>query len=141
MKEEFFARGHFQLGDGNSIRFWEDIWLGDTSLAHQYPSLYNIVQYKNVTVANVLSYAPLNISFRQVLNGNKWMDWSHLCRRLMTISLVNEQDKFVWNLTTSGIFTVKSMYEDLMNDHTPCLRKYLWKLKIPLKIIFYVVSK
>jgi hypothetical protein len=99
------------------------------------------VQYKNVTVANVLSYAPLNISFRRVLNGNKWMDWSHLCRRLMTISLVNEQDKFVWNLTTSGIFTVKSMYEDLMNDHTPCLRKYLWKLKIPLKIIFYVVSK
>jgi hypothetical protein len=26
------------------------------------------------------------------------------------------------------------MYEDLMNDHTPYLRKYLWKIKIPLKI-------
>jgi hypothetical protein len=26
------------------------------------------------------------------------------------------------------------MYEDLMNGHTPFLRKYLWKLKIPLKI-------
>jgi hypothetical protein len=56
----------------------------------------------------------------------------------MTVNLVNEQDKFVWNLTTSGTFTVKSMYEDLMNDHTPFLRKYLWKLKIPLKIKIFM---
>jgi hypothetical protein len=56
----------------------------------------------------------------------------------MTINLANGQDKFVWNLTTSGGFSVKSMYEDLMNDHTPYLRKYLWKLKIPLKIKIFM---
>jgi hypothetical protein len=28
------------------VRFWEDIWLGDVSLAIQYPSLYNIVMQK-----------------------------------------------------------------------------------------------
>jgi hypothetical protein len=50
----------------------------------------------------------------------------------------DEQDKFVWNLTTSGVFSVKSMYEDLMNDHTVFLRKYLWKLKIPLKIKIFM---
>jgi hypothetical protein len=33
-----------------------------------------------------------------------------------------------------GVFSVKSLYLDLMNEHTPFLRKYLWKLKIPLKI-------
>jgi hypothetical protein len=59
----------------------------------------------------------------------------------MAINLGDEPDKFVWNLTTSEIFIVKSMYGDLMNDHTPFSRKYLWKLKIPLKIIFYVASK
>jgi hypothetical protein len=42
------------------------------SLAQQYPSLYNIVHHKNVTVAHVLAQTPLNISFRWVLNGNKW---------------------------------------------------------------------
>jgi hypothetical protein len=138
VKDEFFSRGYFHLGNGDSIRFWEDIWLGSTSLANQYPSLYHIVQYKNVTVANVLSSVPLNIRFRRVLNGNKWTAWLNLCRRLMSVNLVDEQDKFVWKLTTSGSFTVKSMYEDLMNDQTPYPRKYLWKLKIPLKIKIFM---
>ncbi|WVZ57524.1 hypothetical protein U9M48_007901, partial [Paspalum notatum var. saurae] len=46
------------------IRFWEDIWLGRVSLKYQYPSLFNIVRKKHVTVAEVLSPNPLNISFR-----------------------------------------------------------------------------
>jgi hypothetical protein len=33
-----------------------------------------------------------------------------------------------------GLFPVKSMYLDLMNGHKIFLRKYLWKLKIHLKI-------
>jgi hypothetical protein len=48
VKNDFFDRVSFKVGDGTSVRFWEDIWLGDTSLANQYPSLYNIVQRKNV---------------------------------------------------------------------------------------------
>jgi hypothetical protein len=47
------------------------------------------------------------------------MDWLHLCSRLMNVSLDDHEDAFFWNLTTSDLFTVKSMYEDLMNDHTP----------------------
>jgi hypothetical protein len=134
VKDDFFAQDHFKLGDGSTFRFWEDVWLGDKTLAHQYPSLYYIVQHRNVLVADVLAQVPLNIQFRRVLHGNKWMDWLHLCGRFMYVTLGDQTDSFVWNLTTSGLFTVKSMYGDLMNDHTPFLRKYLWKLKIPLKI-------
>ena len=54
--------------------------------------------------------------------------------RLMDITLTDTPDIFHWNLTPNGTFTVKSMYEDLMNGHTRFLQKYLWKLKIPLKI-------
>jgi hypothetical protein len=134
VKDDFFARGHFKIGDGSTVRFWEDIWLGDKTLAQQYPSLYHIAQHRNVLVADVLTHVPLNIQFQRGLHGNKWMDWLNLCRRLMNVTLQDQTDSFVWNLTTTGLFTVKSMYEDLMNDHTPFLRKYLWKLKIPLKI-------
>jgi hypothetical protein len=42
----------------------------------------------------------------------------------------DEPNKFSWSLTSSG----KSMYTDFMNDHTRYLHKYLWKLKVPLKI-------
>jgi hypothetical protein len=114
--------------------------LGDKTLAQKYPSLYHIVQHRNVLVADTLAQVPLNIQFRRSLAGNKWTSWLQLCRRLMNVNLHDESDKFIWNLTTSGSFTVKYMYEDLMNGHTSFLRKYLWKLKIPLKIIFYVVS-
>jgi hypothetical protein len=112
------------------------VWLGDAPLSHQYPALYNIIQHKNVLVSTVLATQPINITFRRGLNDNKWLQWLHLCQRLITINLTSESDKFIWKLNESGMFTIKSMYLDMMNGHTIYLRKYLWKLKIPLKIIF-----
>jgi hypothetical protein len=69
VKEDFFTRGSFILGDGSSIRFLEDTWLGETPLAAQYPSLYNIVRHKDQTVANTFASVPLNIEFRRSLVG------------------------------------------------------------------------
>jgi hypothetical protein len=138
VKNDFFQRGHFIVGNGLTTRFWEDCWLGDTPLAIQYPLLYNIVHYKNVSVAHVLGQSPINIGFRRGLSGNKWTAWLHLCQRLLPIKLSMEPDHFVWKLTTNGSFSVKSMYEDMMNDHTPFLHKFLWKMKIPLKIKIFM---
>jgi hypothetical protein len=138
VKELFFTYGCFQIGNGESVRFWEDVWLGDTSLSQQYPSLYNIVQRKQVLVADVLAQTPLNIAFRRVLAGNKWTQWLHLCQRLMMIHLNDSPDKFVWKLNDTGVYSVKSLYLELMNGHTKFLQKYLWKLKIPLKIKIFM---
>jgi hypothetical protein len=138
VKEEFFKRGTFKVGDGTSIRFWEDVWLGDTPLSQQYESLYNIVNGKQVAVADVLGANSLNISFRRTLTPNKWVQWLELVERLMNIQLSNEKDTFVWRLTTSGGFTVKSMYLDLLDDQTKYLRKYIWKIKVPLKIKIFM---
>jgi hypothetical protein len=71
IKEDFFSRGSFKVGNGEDTRFWEDTWLGNKSLTHQYPSLYSIVQQKQVSVANVLSNNPLNISFRRTHTDNR----------------------------------------------------------------------
>jgi hypothetical protein len=54
------------------VHFWEDIWLGEQTLASQYPQLYNIVR-KHDTVATVMSSTPLNIGFRRRLIGNNPM--------------------------------------------------------------------
>jgi hypothetical protein len=107
VKQEFFSRGVFKVGNGSNTRFWEDTWLGKTSLAQQYPSLYNITHHKNVTVAHVLGQSPLNITFRRLLNGNKWSSWLQLCRKLMMVHLNEDEDRFIWNLTSNGVFTVK----------------------------------
>jgi hypothetical protein len=133
VKEDFFARGSFILGDGSSIRFWEDTWLGGTPLAAQYPSLYNVVRHKDQTVAQTLASVPLNIEFRRSLLGAHWNHWLHLLHRLIDVQLENHDDEFRWRLTQMGKFMVKSMYLDMLNDNTVYLHKYLWKMKISLK--------
>lgn len=55
----------------------------------------------------------------------------------MLVNLSNEADMFVWKLAESGVFTVKSFYLDLMNGYITFIRKYLWELKITLKIIIF----
>jgi hypothetical protein len=101
--------------------------IGDTPLAQQYPSSYDIVQRKNVSIANVLNHTTLNIGFRME-------------RFIKFMPMVNDDnpDKFVWKLTSTRLFNVKCMYLDLMNGHTRFLHKYLWELKITLKIKIFM---
>ena len=76
VKEDFFKRGSFIIGNGENAQFWEDVWLGTSPLAEQYPSLYNIAQRKQVSVANVMSQTPpLNLRFRRALTGDKRVAW------------------------------------------------------------------
>mgnify|MGYP005844884879 CR=1 FL=1 len=87
MKETFFHMVKFIIGNGNTARFWEDAWLGETPLAIQYPTLYNIVQCKEDYVGTVLQTIPLNIQFRRALVGERWTAWLHLVRRLIDVQL------------------------------------------------------
>jgi hypothetical protein len=43
VKDEFFDRGRFKVGNGENTSFWEYMWIDNSPLATQYPSLYNIV--------------------------------------------------------------------------------------------------
>jgi hypothetical protein len=114
----------------------ERYMIGKIPLAHQYPSLYNIVHHKNTTVAYVLAQTPLNITFRTILSGNKWTSWVSLCRKLMRVNLNEDNDRFVWDLTPTGLLRVKSMYENLMSDHTPFCESISGRLKFPLRLKF-----
>jgi hypothetical protein len=125
VKEDFFSRGSFKIGNGQTAPFWEDTWLANHPLAKQYPSLYSVVRRKNVLVHDVLSAAPLNIEFRRVLTGHRFETWLHLVRRLMSVTLSPNEDRFIWRLTETGIFSVKSMYTDIMNGHTVFFKVYL----------------
>jgi hypothetical protein len=33
VKDDFFSRGYFKVGNGKKTRFWEDVWLGEQPLA------------------------------------------------------------------------------------------------------------
>uniref|UniRef100_A0A453FQN4 Reverse transcriptase zinc-binding domain-containing protein n=1 Tax=Aegilops tauschii subsp. strangulata TaxID=200361 RepID=A0A453FQN4_AEGTS len=91
-KDLFFRRVKFLIDNGMSTRFWEDTWLGETPLAIQYPTLYNIVQHKQDYVGTVFQTIPPNIQFRRALVGERWAAWMHLVRRLIDVQLSDQPD-------------------------------------------------
>jgi hypothetical protein len=134
VKKEFLDRGRFVVHKGNQVHFWEDLWIGNKPLMKEFPSLYNIVRNKHITVAKVLSTIPLGISFRRGMTGNNLALWHKLVGMVAWVQLDNHKDTFSWSL--SKTFTVDSMYKDLMKGvglMTECIN---WKVKLPLKIKF-----
>jgi hypothetical protein len=89
---------HSKSCNGEEAHFWEDTWLGSSPLAQQYPSLYNIVQRKQVSITTILSQTPINIGFRQALLGMRANRWIHLCTLLMDVQLTTQPDVFKWGL-------------------------------------------
>lgn len=138
VKTDFLRLGSFTLHNGSQIRFWEDVWLGQTRFSQLYSSLYNIVHRKHATVAEVLGSLPIHISFRRALVGDKLVAWNELVLRLASIQLTEGQDTFRWSLHQHGKFSVHSMYRALINGMVFPINRYLWKLKIPLKIKIFL---
>jgi hypothetical protein len=133
-KKHFFPHGSFNIRDGSEIRFWEDKWLGHSSLRDQYPALYQIVRNKDDTLAKVLEFFPPILNFRRHLAGPRLSSWTDLLQRLASVQLTPGTDEFMWNLTKTGAFTVDSMYRALIQSVEPVLNnKLIWKMKIPLK--------
>ena len=52
----------------------------------------------------------------------------------MEVNLSDVPDTLQWKLSRSGVFSVKSMYADLINTGTIPRTVHIWKVKVPLKI-------
>jgi hypothetical protein len=138
IKDVVLANGSFNIKDGTSTRFWDDTWVGGKPFKDRYPNLYNIVRDPHASVAKIMGTNPLNVSFRRALVGNKLSEWLNLVARISNIVLVDGSDNFIWNLTKSGLFTVRSMYLHSIDTRPPFQNKKIWKLKIPLKIKIFL---
>jgi hypothetical protein len=101
------------------------------------PNLFNIVRKKQATVANVLNFTPLNVSFRRALVGNKLLEWQSLVVRVAFINLNEGCDTFIWNLNNNDLFSVKSMYKYLVNNEIKVTQE-IWHMKVPLKIKIFI---
>jgi hypothetical protein len=114
------------IASGKQITFYEDIWLGATTLKEQYLNLYNIIQKKNATVSYIFRTRPLNIFFRRILANENLHSWHVLVLRIVNIHLNDQPDIFRWSPRSSG----KALLDlDIILHNI-----FLWKLKIHLKI-------
>jgi hypothetical protein len=133
----FFRYGSFLIKDGSQIRFWEDTWLDGSPLRDQYPSLYNIVRHRSITIAEAMSAFPTVFPWRRQLFGASLNEWLSLLSRIQGLELSHDMDSF-WSLASNGRFSVKSHYAALMLRNIPNLNKDIWKIKAPLKFKIFL---
>ncbi|GMQ04517.1 hypothetical protein CsSME_00049909 [Camellia sinensis var. sinensis] len=105
----------FKVGNGENVRFWEDVWLGDISFVRSFPLLYRLAHSPNVSIALVAcsSMTPISWNFDLIrnLNDREAGELASLLVVLEGVSLSSSSDSRVWNLVFSGVFSCKSFVE------------------------------
>lgn len=123
----------------SSVRFWEDIWLGDCALSSRYPQVYNSCRNKNILLSEVIATQGEGVQFTDILVGVSRIEWNELLSTLSHLSFTHEIDKLAWRWDSTGSFSVKSIYH-LLNYRGVLTRQplLLWSLPIPPKIRIFI---
>jgi len=125
-----------KMKDGYKTSFWHDVWIGDSPLRLQYPSLYNMCRDKEALVADYYKDGDWEIEFRRSLLGSESECLDLLIQSLQHIQVDTEQqDDVEWALDTSKSFTTKSLYRFLTHRGVQVKEAdNIWKTSLPMKI-------
>ncbi|GJT49752.1 RNA-directed DNA polymerase, eukaryota [Tanacetum coccineum] len=93
--------------NGENTLFWEDIWHGDSALKMTHSRLFALELKKDIIVAEKMSNAYLNLSFRRLpRSGIKDEQYKNLVFVTFDVLLPQMHDRWSWSLNASGDFTI-----------------------------------
>jgi hypothetical protein len=100
-----------KLGAINEVKngktlFWQDVWLGDTTLQIQFKNLYDIFSDPNCTVADCFSEGEWQVSFRGSFSDKDQQDWLSLSNILNNFNLEGRNRMILFGhcfLTDGGV--------------------------------------
>jgi hypothetical protein len=75
----------WKIGNGLKIRFWEDAWLGTSSLAIQLWVIYSIANEQNKSVAELWDGVNLKCTFRRCVDRRLFELWEEVVSLPSTI--------------------------------------------------------
>jgi hypothetical protein len=55
--QNFRRHVKFVPGEGTKIRFWNDVWCGDSALKEAFPSLFIIASFKEASIADNVEHS------------------------------------------------------------------------------------
>ncbi|RVW15385.1 putative ribonuclease H protein [Vitis vinifera] len=114
--QEFSPFVRLVVGNGERIRFWEDLWWGNQTLCAQFAELYRVISVRNLTVSNVL--------------GNSFpLSWNFNFRRNLTDSEIDLLQRLM-----SSLHSVLLSPSHQTQERGLCLRQFLWSSKVPSKV-------
>ena len=102
-----------QLGDGARVKFWEDIWKGDTSLQNTFPNLYRVSSQQKEVISNMGWFE--GDTWRWVLSWKRLLSLEESREEEVLHSILQQhysrrslRDKIAWG--QNGNFSVKNLY-------------------------------
>ncbi|RVW47274.1 hypothetical protein CK203_070148 [Vitis vinifera] len=111
----------FKVGKCSKIRFWTDLWCGNSVLSHDFPNLFSMAAHRNVTVEEC---------WDQNTGQGGWIlgllrdlnDWEvglvgNILAVLRDYSVTMEDDAVCWKKGEDGLFKIKYAYNVLANSH------------------------
>uniref|UniRef100_A0A7N2R7M9 Reverse transcriptase zinc-binding domain-containing protein n=1 Tax=Quercus lobata TaxID=97700 RepID=A0A7N2R7M9_QUELO len=134
----------YDIGDGSRVKFWQDWWCGETSLAVRYPDLFRFCRNKDASVAELLM-STNGVRFWDVrfVRGVHARDLEAMSDFLETIygSSIRGlgEDKMCWIPSKVKGFLVSDYYRILAGSAFFGFPwKSIWKQKIPSRVAFFV---
>ena len=131
------------VGKGDTIRFWEDIWVGVCPLKESFPRIFHLSNNRKMSIHSVVSWSSANVfswnlTFFRNFNDREFSEYLSLLQVIQNANLnQNLSDKRVWTAHQSGEFSCKSFFDILSSSQntTPLPQfNFIWKRGVPSKI-------
>uniref|UniRef100_A0A803P8A0 Reverse transcriptase domain-containing protein n=1 Tax=Cannabis sativa TaxID=3483 RepID=A0A803P8A0_CANSA len=136
----------FKVGNGASIRFWEDEWIGGPSLRDQFPTLAVLSRAKNASIQEMIGdagevgdcVASWDFKFRRNIMDREIPSLTQLIQKLEHVRVLSIlDDSRIWLPDSCGIFSSKSAFSwftATKDSNEMSWTKILWKNRGPSKV-------
>ncbi|PWA33934.1 RNA-directed DNA polymerase, eukaryota, Reverse transcriptase zinc-binding domain protein [Artemisia annua] len=133
-----------QVGNGESICFWDDVWLGSSCLSHMFPRLFKLEMDKLCKLKERCSISDGVMEWkwawrRQIRSGREQEELSNSLSILMNSYLTNDdRDGWRWSMESSGVYSVKSLRATLDEKILPTSSETKWSSLVPKKVCVFI---
>nr|GEW95480.1 hypothetical protein [Tanacetum cinerariifolium] len=125
-----------KIENGESTRFWNDVWCGISPLKVQHPCILLLDTDKDCFISNRVSLPDWYAILRRVPRGGAEMSqFVALQAALGNVSFTNQCDSWKWSIDGSGGFSVVSV-RSLVDHHTLDMDQEVtrWNSFTPIKV-------
>ncbi|XP_035836309.1 uncharacterized protein LOC110902551 [Helianthus annuus] len=131
------------MGNGKAIKFWYDIWIGNTALKYRWPNLYSLEKSKLCSVFDQLRRVDNNLRFfpewRKGISSVAEISEMQVSYLLVNVSFTGSDDTWNWKTDTRQPFSVADV-KTLIKEGTeqPSNYKMKWETWVPGKVNLFV---
>lgn len=128
----------WKVGNGKRIRFWENNWLGPSSLAIQFWPIYRVVVEKGKSIADLWDGSNLKCTFRRTFSEEMYRSWLEIVELAATISL-SDEESLIWQFSSNGVYSSQSLYKVInFRGVLPVNVPAVWSIKIPPRVQLFL---